>query len=139
MAELESGENKRKHLELIQGVVTRMAGNLFYLKGWTVTLIVGLFALAAKDTEQSYFVIAYFVAFFLWLLDGYFLWQERLFRSLYDNVRKLNEKDIDFSMSTESFRSKKGNNLLASMFSTTLFGFYLPLIVVMSFIVFFIK
>jgi len=33
-----------------------------------------------------------------WGLDGYFLRQERLFRKLYDHVRKLPEEEIDFSM-----------------------------------------
>jgi hypothetical protein len=46
-------ENKRKHLEMIQGVINRMARNLFFLKGWTTTLIAALFALAAKDANPS--------------------------------------------------------------------------------------
>ena len=41
--------NKLKHLEFIQAAINRMAGNLFMLKGWSVTLIAALFALAAKD------------------------------------------------------------------------------------------
>ena len=32
-------EKKIKHLEMIQGVINRMAGNSFALKGWSVTLI----------------------------------------------------------------------------------------------------
>ena len=39
-------ENKIKHLEIIQGIINRMAGNSFALKGWAVTLIAGIFALA---------------------------------------------------------------------------------------------
>lgn len=31
-------DNKLKHLELIQGVINRMASNSFKLKGWAVTL-----------------------------------------------------------------------------------------------------
>ena len=84
-------ENKRKHLEFIQAAVNRMASNLFLLKGWTVTLIAALFALAAKDAKPVYFAIAYFPPFMFWVLDGYFLSQERRFRSLYDHVRKLPE------------------------------------------------
>ena len=48
-----------------------------------------------------YFIyLAYFPLISFWVLDGYFLWQERLFRSLYDHVRLLNEDQIDFSMDT---------------------------------------
>ncbi|WP_373482985.1 hypothetical protein [Acetobacterium sp.] len=39
-------ENKTKHLEMIQSVISRMAGNSFTLKGWAVTLIAGIFALS---------------------------------------------------------------------------------------------
>jgi hypothetical protein len=44
-------ESKLKHLELVQGVINRMAGNSFILKGWSVTLTSALFALAAKDAN----------------------------------------------------------------------------------------
>jgi hypothetical protein len=40
-------ERKLKHLELIQGVINRMAHCSFLLKGWSVILISGLFALGA--------------------------------------------------------------------------------------------
>ncbi len=42
-------ENKIKHLEFIQIVITRMNVNSFFLRGWSVTLVAALFALAAKD------------------------------------------------------------------------------------------
>jgi hypothetical protein len=125
-------ENKRKHLELIQNVITRMASNLFYLKGWAVTLIVGIFALATKGANPEYLPLAYFVAFILWVLDGYFLSQERLFRSLYGHVRKLDEKDIDFSMDTTPFKKEPKNSWVCSMFSVTLLWFYLSLLAVIS-------
>ena len=66
-------ENKRKHLELIQGIINRMAGNSFLLKGWSVTLVSAVFALSAKDANHAYFSIAYFPVIMFWILDGYFL------------------------------------------------------------------
>jgi len=93
-------ENKRKHLEFIQGAINRMAGNLFFLRGWTITLITALLALFIKGTNSDYVSIIYFLIIIFWILDGYFLAQERLFRALYDHVRTLDEKDIDFSMNT---------------------------------------
>ncbi len=45
-------DNKHKHLELVQGVVNRMASNLFMLKGWAVTLVAGIFDLAGKDADK---------------------------------------------------------------------------------------
>lgn len=37
--------NKIKHLELIQGTVTRMAQNSFWVKGVAITLITAIFVL----------------------------------------------------------------------------------------------
>ena len=42
-------ENKIKHLEIIQGVINRMAGNSFALKGWAVTLVAGTFPARRQD------------------------------------------------------------------------------------------
>ncbi|MCX6732897.1 MAG: hypothetical protein NTV98_05145 [Candidatus Roizmanbacteria bacterium] len=123
-------EKKLKHLDFIQIIITRMAVNSFLLKGWTITLIAGVFALSAKDSDHRYILIAYFPVIIFWFLDGYYLYEERLFRSVYDHVRKLDEKDIDFSMKTSSFKEKKGNNLLSCMFSTTHIAFYLSLLLI---------
>ncbi len=123
-------ENKRKHLEFIQGVISRMASNLFFLRGWAITLIAGLFALSVKDSNQIYTSVVYFLIIIFWILDGYFLSQERLFRALYNHVRKLEEKDIDFSMDTTEYKKDEKNSLVCSMFSGTLFFFYLALVVI---------
>ena len=76
-----------KHLELIQAVINRMAGNSFLLKGWTVTLVAALFVLASKDYEVRFAWVAVFPTIAFWILDGFFLHQEKRFRSLYDYVR----------------------------------------------------
>lgn len=124
-------DNKQKHLEFLQGAINRMAGNLFLLKGWTVTLIAALFALSAKDANQIYAVIAYYPLLIFWVLDGYFLSQERCFRSLYDHVRKLDESKIDFSMDTRAFKHEYRNTWLGAMFSRTLLVYYVALAIVL--------
>ena len=95
------------HLQMIQGVVNRLSQNSFLLKGWSVVLISALFALAAGSKSKILFIyIAYFPAIAFWILDGYFLWQERLFRALYDHVRQINEEQVDFSMDTSIVRNQ---------------------------------
>lgn len=131
--------DKHKHLEFIQATVGRMAGNLFLLKGWTITLIAALFALSAKDANKAYVLIAYFPAFVFWVLDGYFLSQERRFRALYDYVRGLPEDQIDFSMDTSRFSSDSRNTWAGSICSRTLAVYYGSLIAVMVTIMFIIR
>lgn len=139
MNPITSGDNKRKHLEFIQGTITRMAGNLFYLKGWTITVIAALFALAAKDANPKYFYLAFGVAGTLWALDGYFLRQERLFRNLYDHVRQLQEDEIDFSLDTRPFKVEAHNKWYRCVFSVSLLLFYVSLFVIMLLVVQFLK
>ena len=131
--------NKHKHLEFIQAAINRMAGNLFLLKGWTVTLIAALFALAAKDANQLYILVAYFPLFIFWLLDGYFLSQERKFRALYDHVRKLDESVIDFSMDTRSFQGDCRNSWFGAMCSRTLVVYYVGLALIMVVLMFVVR
>lgn len=123
-------ENKRKHLEFIQAVISRMAGNLFFLRGWTITLISALLALFINKGNDSNYIIYFLLILILvfWILDGYFLSQERLFIALYNHVRKLKEKEIDFLMKTSEYKKYKKNTWTCSMFSSTLLVFYLPLV-----------
>jgi len=93
-------DRKVNHLEMIQGIVNRLAKSSFLLKGWTVILVSALFALAAKDSKIYFIYLAYFPGLAFWGLDGYYLRQERLFRKLYDKVRGMDDSDIDFSMDT---------------------------------------
>lgn len=133
-------ENKRKHLEFIQNIVSRMAGNLFFLRGWTITLIAALLALFIKGSNSSYIIYFLIVlTLVFWILDGYFLSQERQFRDLYNHVRKLKEEEIDFSMDTSEYRKLKKNTVIYAMFSGTLLIFYLPLIGAAAVIVYLIK
>ncbi len=124
-------EDKRKHLELVQGVINRMASNSFMLKGWAVTLVAGLFALAGKDMDKLYFLVAYVPIIIFWGLDAYYLLQERLYRSLYDKVRQMDKNKIDFSLkATEQEFNSKRNCYGSCLFSRTELWFYLPLAIV---------
>lgn len=100
-----------------------MAGNSFLIKGWSVTLIAALFALAAGKTNSLFVYIAYFPAIAFWVLDAYFLRQERLFRMLYDHVRDRSEPEIDFSMNTAQFSNSVDSQFKVA-FSETLLVFH---------------
>ncbi len=132
------GPNKIAHLQMIQGVVDRMGGNLFYLKGWAITLLAGLFAISSFDVlhEGKWSTVLLVVLLLLfWILDGYFLSLERCFRDLYDKVRKMNEEDIDFSMNIGEFIKLRSRSPLTTMFRPTLVGFYGVILITMAIIV----
>ena len=129
-------DNKINHLEMIHGVINRMASNSFMLKGLAVTLVTGIFALSEKDADKLYFLVAAIPIVAFWCLDAYYLLQERLYRSLYEKVRCTNEKDIDFSLkaTTAEFGNDK-NNFCKCLFSKTIMLFYCPLVAVCAAII----
>ena len=120
-------ENKRKHLEFIQGVITRMNTNSFMIKGWVIILVSALFALAAKDSNKLYVFLTYIPIPLFWILDGFYLSRERQFRELYKKVAGLEEKDVDFMMNIKEYDKGK-NTWLSSIFSRTLIPFYFAMI-----------
>ena len=124
-------DSKIAHLEMIQTIISRMANNSFSLKSWTVTLVSGIFILASKETDKLYFLVAYIPIIVFWLLDAYYLLQERLYRELYNKVRTLSLGEIDFDMniSLDDFHTEK-NTYSCCLLSKTIIGFYLPLALV---------
>lgn len=128
-------ERKLKHLEFAQEVINRMGQCSFLLKGWSVILVSGLFALAAKETNPLFVYLAYIPAISFWILDGYYLYQERLYRHLYDKVRSLEPDNIDFGMNASMFKGQGKATWPESILSMTMLLFHgilmLTIIVVM--------
>jgi hypothetical protein len=122
-------EKKLKHLEVIQNIITRLANNSFSLKGWTVIFIAAVLGFAIKESNSNYIPLVLFPIFAFWGLDGYYLRQEKLFRTLYDKVRKLDEQDINFEMDTFSIESEV-DSWGSVCVSRTILGFYVPILIV---------
>lgn len=123
-------DKKVQYLQMIQGVITRMASNSFALKGWAVTLVAAIFALSAKDADRRYFLISYVPILVFWGLDTFYLRQERLYRALYNKARQAPDNTpVDFSLTatTATLGEDKKFEYLNCFFSTTELWFYLPL------------
>jgi hypothetical protein len=132
-------EKKHKHLDYIQAVINRIANNSFLIKGWTITLVVGVLAFSTSNNFScSYFIITFIPVFAFWTLDGYYLFQERLYRAKYKKVIKIEEDKIDYDMVTDSLKGN-GNTWIASIFSSTLVIFYSTLIFSIIIIIIFYK
>ncbi|MDO4816237.1 MAG: hypothetical protein Q4A83_06510 [Bacillota bacterium] len=130
-------EIKIRHLEMIQAVINRMAANSFALKGWAVTLVAGIFALAVKDADKTYFLVAYIPILVFWGIDSYYLLQEKRYRDLYNNIRQKEPEEIDFCMKLQE-KSKNSENERDYIFcclSRTELWFYVPLAIVSAVII----
>lgn len=91
-------EAKLKHLEFIQAAISRMATNSFLFKGWAITIAAGLSAFGVANTKTALLTIALVSTVMFWALDAYYLWLERGFIALHEDVAAKKEADIDFSM-----------------------------------------
>jgi len=113
-----------KHLEFIQAVIARQAGNSFLLKGWSLTVAAALYAFTAAHLNWRLAALGLLVVAAFWWLDAYFLRQERLFRCLYNEVRTAQSGIAPFAMSTASYFSQPRNSYRACVWSITLAVFY---------------
>ena len=115
-------DSKIKHLEFAQATINRMATNSFLIKGWSVTLVVGLLAVSHKELDKHYIYISLAVLILFWLLDGYYLSRERRFINLFDHIRNTPETQIDFSMDPQPYGHRC--NWFVCAFSRTILIFY---------------
>jgi hypothetical protein len=129
-------DNKYKHLMMIENIVNKMGSNAFMLKGWTVTLVVGIFALSGKETNSSFLYIAYIPIVLFWILDIYYLRLERIYKEIYNIVRRKSDDNIDFDMKRDSYVWKcNRTSILSCIKSPSIWLFYLLLaLVVLLFI-----
>lgn len=133
-------EEKMRYLEMIQNIILRIANNSFMLKGWTITLISGIFVLAEKDTENLFFLLAYIPNLLFWFLDTYYLQLEKKFRLLYKKSIKIkNTQNIDFSLEIKEFKNDKEANYFKLFLSISELGFYFPLAIIIALLIALIK
>lgn len=130
---------KIKHLEFVQTNIARMNSCSFQVKGWMITIVSALLALFVASIDKGtgngntmFLFVAILPTFTFWILDSYYLQQERKFRGLYnDIVNNLETDEIKvFSMPLNQYDGCK-YCLIGIMFSKTEYLLYLPCIIIL--------
>lgn len=130
-------EKKVKHLEFIQSNIARMNQCSFQMKGWMLTVATALLALYASsfNTELGkgnniFIFIAIVPTLIFWVLDSYYLQQERKFCGIYNDLISItkNTKIKEFEMPLEKYDGYK-YCLFRVMFSKTEWALYLLVII----------
>ena len=125
-------EYKIKHLEFIQSVINRMASNSFAMKGWMIAIVAALLALYAdsEPNNESYLLIAVGVVSLFWIIDSYYLYVEKKYVDLYNDIIHGKSKIMDFDLST-----KKYSNICkffdAMFCSVSTILLYLPIVIIL--------
>ncbi len=119
-------ENNKKHLDYLQAIITRMNSNSFMIKGWNITLVSALLALAASSKDNIYLIITLLTNLSFWLLDSIYLLNERKFRDLYKAVLKEGSGigDFDLDIDNPLIEKSETSNFISSFSSDTMWPFY---------------
>ncbi len=118
-----------KHLEFVQSVITRMNTNSFQIKGWTITIVAALLAIFSSTKNELFILVSLLPVIIFWLLDTYYLTQERKFRGLYNDIAGVTEnpKDIkEYEMRPDLYVGGK-YSYFDVFKSPTILWLYLPL------------
>jgi hypothetical protein len=123
------GDQRVKHLDMIQSVVSRLGTDSFLVKGWAATLAGAFIGFGINKGKWGLALAGGGPAVVFWLLDAYFLQAERLFRKLFEAVRT-GDHDLEpffMSATADRFKKKLGDGApswLRTAFSPTLLLFY---------------
>ena len=121
-----------KHLEFIQAVVNRMSVDCCQIK-WCSMVVVSILVVLGTflNFQKGWIDTLFFIPIlFYWGLDSYYLWQERLFRKLYNEVRKKQDTNLEMNVREQMVSC----NWLNAFFSVSLIVFYLIQIAFLIFV-----
>ena len=96
------------HLQLIHVTISRMADHTFVIKGWSITVASALVALGVQQDDSGLIILGVLPTLAFWGLDAFYLWQERLYRRLWNSaVRPAHSGETTFSMDAAVYRSEE--------------------------------
>lgn len=102
-------DDRLKHLEFIQNIITRLNSNSYQIKSWAVTIVAAVLALYASTQKTDFILVGIFPSVLFWIMDAYCLRQERKFRGLYNDVAGIGNNPTQirpYDMDTDFY--KKG-------------------------------
>jgi hypothetical protein len=108
-------DEQQKHLEFIQGIVSRQASNSFLIKGWALTLTVALCGFAIGRNSWALATLAIGPILIFGWLDWFFFREERRFRCLYQAVIDGQPHIPPFSLDTMPVRDNPVANWPATV------------------------
>lgn len=104
-----------------------MNSNSFSMKGWMITIVAAFLAVfvGSRDLNELYLFVAIIPTSLFWILDSYYLFGEKKYRCLYDDVKADIKTDFDMNANEYNLRLRK------VMFSKTEWPLYLIIIVML--------
>lgn len=120
----------QNHINILQGIISRMASNSANCKTWAITIISAIVVLLIDKSKTCVLYIAYIPLGIFFLLDSFYLGLERFFRKEYNSfVDSLNEDNFDtnsvYRISGPKKLTNKISQTIGALFSFSTLPFYL--------------
>jgi hypothetical protein len=138
-----NNDHFHKHLDILQGIISRMAANSASCKNYCITLVAALLALALGQDEQipEILYIAFMPVVLFCFLDAYYLSLERYFKIEYNKtVTKWQEESLErkdlFIVESSSKGFWRFLETFSAMTSYSILPFYGSLLAVILLIVY---
>lgn len=133
-------EQKIKHLDFMQGIISRLNGNSFVIKGWAITIVSAVLALLASTDNKSFIYITMLPILVFWVLDSFYLQSERKYVVLYEKTIAPNSTIPAFSLNigADEVANDPRTSYASCFLSRTILSFYLFLLLVALTCTFFI-
>ena len=80
------GEDRRKHLDFIQAIVTRMSAASANSKSWLLPVVTATYGYAITENSAGIATLGICASLLFMYLDANYLRQERQFREIYNSV-----------------------------------------------------
>lgn len=120
----ETNEQRIRYLEIIQNIIDRMARCSFHLKEWTIVVESALLGLSVSIQKSLVLLIAIIPALIFWILDSYYLQQERGFRHTYSRNSDMSQPIFSYAIKIYLYKDNKNDKELENTcFCRVLFSF----------------
>ena len=103
MADL--NKNIIKHLEIIQEIINRLSSHKPQFQRWFISLITAINIFNINKDINNKFLVLLLISLSFLLISNYYLYLERIYINLYNDVRK--KDDTDFSLDIKKYKNIK--------------------------------
>ncbi|MFM8277667.1 MAG: hypothetical protein ACKN89_11920 [Cyanobium sp.] len=122
----EKSASVQAHLQILQGIIQRMATNSTSCKAWCITIVSAILVLIADKGKPNLALLAFLPTFLFLALDAYYLALEKAFRSSYNLfVRKLHGSEFKLDdLFSVIPRGDMKKHQIEALKSFSVWGFY---------------
>lgn len=122
----EASPSVQAHLQIMQGVINRMASNSASCKAWCITLVSAILVIVADKGKPNYAYIGLLPTVLFLGLDAYYLALERSFRASYNAfIEKVHTgAAVPRDLYAVTLQGSQSSHQLAALRSFSVWGFY---------------